>query len=85
MIPASPKRLDDLGLPKVMMMDLLLKTMFRKSLDRLTDIAKTLCLSPVATQELIDISKGQRYLETTGMMSTSDDASNEVGYRLSDA
>jgi len=45
MIPASPKRLDDLGLPKVMMMDLLLKTMFRKSLDRLTDIAKTLCLS----------------------------------------
>ena len=36
MIPASPK---------VMMMDLLLKTMFRKSLDRLTDIAKTLCLS----------------------------------------
>jgi hypothetical protein len=42
MIPASPKRLDDLGLPKVMMMDLLLKTMFRKSLDRLTDIAKTL-------------------------------------------
>jgi hypothetical protein len=85
MIPASPKRLDDLGLPKVMMMDLLLKTMFRKSLDRLTDISKTLCLSPVATQELIDIAKGQRYLETTGMMSASDDASNEVGYRLSDA
>lgn len=85
MIPVTPKRLEDLGLPMVMLLDLLLKTMFRKSLDRVTDIAKTLCISPVATQELIEIAKGQRLLETTGMLSTSDDGSNEVGYRLSDA
>ena len=84
MVPASPKRIEDCGLPVVMMMDLLLKTMFRKSLEQLKDISAVLCLSPVATQELLDIAKSQLFVEVTGKLSASAEAKTDIGYRLSD-
>lgn len=84
MMPASPKRLHDVGLPIVMMMQVMLKTMFRKNLERLQEISETICLSPMVTQELLEYAKSQRLIETTGTMGVAGETSSEVGYRLSD-
>jgi hypothetical protein len=84
MMPASPKRMQDVGLPIVMMMQLMLKTMFRKNLERLQEISETICLSPMVTQELLEYAKSQRLVETTGTMGVAGETSAEVGYRLSD-
>ena len=85
MAPVCPKRLADLQLPVVMMQDILLKTLFRKNLTRLSDISEALCLPAIVVQELIDVVKRQKLLETTGSLSTQADATSEVGYQLSDA
>lgn len=84
MTPVSPKRLVDVGLPIVMMQQLLLKTMFRKNLDKLADISKAVCLPPLVTQELVDIAKDQNLLETTGTLAVTADGKNEIGYKLSE-
>lgn len=84
MVPTAPKRLEDIGLPVVMMLDLLMKTMFRKSLEGLIEISSALSLSPVATQELLDIAKSQSFVEVSGNMTASAESKSDVGYRLSD-
>lgn len=84
MLPVAPKRLPDVGLPVVMMLQLMLKTMFRKNLTRVSEISKAVALPPTIAQELIDIAKSQKLLETTGSLTATEDSSSEVGYRLSD-
>lgn len=84
MLPVAPKRLPDVGLPIVMMLQLMLKTMFRKNLARVSEISSAIALPPTVAQELIDIAKSQKLVETTGTLAASEDAGNEVGYRLSD-
>lgn len=84
MMPVTPKRLPDVGLPIIMMQQLLLKTMFRKNLERVSEIAKAIALPPTLTHELIELSKTQRLLETAGTIEAEEDAGSEVGYRLSD-
>ncbi len=83
MAPPAPKRLHDMRLPMVMMRDILLKTMFRKNLDMVSELAAALCLPVPVTQELVDIGRDQKLIEATGTLSAT--AGNEMGYQLTDA
>lgn len=81
--PPAPKTLDEMRLPIVMMRDILLKTLFRKNLDMVSDIAKAICLPLTVTQELVDMARTQRLLEATGTLNAN--SGNEMGYQLTDA
>ncbi|UOA26645.1 ATPase [Pseudosulfitobacter sp. DSM 107133] len=82
MAPPAPKRLEEMKLPIVMMRDILLKTMFRKNLDMVTDLAPALCLPVPVTQELIDMGRDQRLIEATGTLNANN--GSEMGYQLTD-
>jgi len=70
-------------LPVVMMRDILLKTMFRKNLDLVTQISEAICLPRAVTQELVDMAREQRLLEATGTLNAN--SGSEMGYQLTDA
>ena len=70
-------------LPIVMMRDILLKTIFRKNVDLVSEIAVAICLPRTVTQELVDMAREQRLLEATGTMSAT--SGSEMGYQLTDA
>tara|TARA_R110002094_G_scaffold128101_3_gene121956 strand:- start:897 stop:2147 length:1251 start_codon:yes stop_codon:yes gene_type:complete len=70
-------------LPIVMMRDIILKTMFRKNADMVSDLAKAVCLPVQVTQELIDMGRTQRLIEATGTLNANN--GNEMGYQLTDA
>ncbi|MEX0369633.1 MAG: ATPase [Tateyamaria sp.] len=80
--PPAPKRLQDMQLPVVMMRDILLKTMFRKNLDMVSDLSPALCLPIPVVQELIDMCRDQRLMEATGTLNANN--GNEMGYQLTD-
>lgn len=83
MAPPPPKRLEDMYLPLVMMRDILLKTLFRKNTNVVTELAQAICLPIPITQELIDLARGQLLLEAMGTMSAS--SGSEMSYQLTDA
>ncbi|APX13823.1 ATPase [Tateyamaria omphalii] len=80
--PPAPKRLQDMKLPVVMMRDILLKTMFRKNLDMVSDLSEAMCLPIPVVQELIDMCRDQRLMEATGTLNANN--GNEMGYQLTD-
>jgi len=80
--PPAPKRLLDMQLPVVMMRDITLKTMFRKSLEQVSDLAVTMCLPMPVVQELVDMCRDQRLVEATGTLNANN--GNEMGYQLTD-
>tara|TARA_R110000751_G_scaffold68328_2_gene139142 strand:+ start:1149 stop:2456 length:1308 start_codon:yes stop_codon:yes gene_type:complete len=82
MAPPAPKRLEEMQLPIVMMRDILIKTMFRKNLDMITDLAPALCLPVPVVQELIDMGRDQRLIEATGTLNANN--GSEMGYQLTD-
>ncbi len=82
MAPPAPKRLEEMKLPVVMMRDIMIKTMFRKNLDMVSDLAPALCLPIPVTQELIDMGRDQRLIEATGTLNANN--GNEMGYQLTD-
>ncbi len=81
--PPPPNRIEDMRLPVVMMRDILLKTMFRKTLDLVGDIAAAICLPRAVTQELVDLARSQRLIEATGTLHAN--SGNEMGFQLTDA
>ncbi|WP_114967121.1 ATPase [Alkalilacustris brevis] len=81
--PTPPRSLAETGLPPVMLRDILLKTIFRMSLDQISDIARAICLPVPVTQEIIDIARSQQLLEATGTLGAT--SRSEMGYRLSDS
>ncbi|MCK5501783.1 MAG: ATPase, partial [Tritonibacter mobilis] len=68
MSPPAPKGLAEMRLPLVMMRDILLKTMFRKNIDMVTELASAICLPTSVTQELVDMAREQKLLEATGTL-----------------
>ncbi|SDE48675.1 ATPase [Limimaricola pyoseonensis] len=82
--PPSPKTLDAVRLPPVMMRDILLKTMFRTNTTLASDIAALICLPVNVTQELIDLARGQKLIEAMGTLHANS-AGNEMPYQLTDA
>jgi len=83
MAPPPPKTLDEMRLPVVMMRDILIKTIFRKNINMVSELSKAICLPIPVTQELIDMARGQRLLEATGTLNAQN--GNEMGYQLTDA
>lgn len=81
--PPAPKTLSDMRLPIVMMRDILLKTIFRKNLDLVSDLSKAVALPIPVVQELVDMCRTQRLVEATGTLNAQN--GNEMGYQLTDA
>ncbi len=81
--PTPPRDLSEMRLPMVMMRDILIKTMFRKSLTALSDLAEALCVPQHITQELLDIARQNRLVEATGSLNAS--AGGMPGFQLSEA
>lgn len=81
--PPPPKRLEDMKLPLVMMRDIVLKTMFRKNTNTVSELARAICLPVPITQELVDLARSQLLLEAMGTLSAG--ASAEMAYQLTDA
>ena len=80
--PAAPRSLAETGLSVVMMRDILLKTMFRTSLDTASGLARLICLPPLLTQELIELGRSQKLIEATGTLHAN--SGGEMGYQLTD-
>ncbi|MDG1472768.1 MAG: ATPase [Ascidiaceihabitans sp.] len=83
MAPPAPKRIHEMRIPIVMMRDILLKTMFRKNVDMVTELSRAICLPIPVTQELIDMGRDQNLIEATGTLNANN--GNEMGYQLTDA
>ncbi|MBK1636944.1 ATPase [Rhodovulum adriaticum] len=81
--PPAPRSLQEMRLPIVMMRDILLKTIFRKNLDVVSEIARAICLPIPVTQELVDMARSQKLLEATGTLHAN--SGGEMGYQLTDA
>ena len=81
--PPAPKRLEGMQLPLSMMRDILIKTMFRRNIEMVSDMSKIICLPIPVTQELMDLARSQLLVEATGTLNAN--SGNEMGYRLTDA
>lgn len=81
--PPSPRTMEDMQSPPVMMRDILLKTIFRKNVSMVTEISEAICLPIPVSQELVDIAREQKLLEATGTLNANN--GNEMGYQLTDA
>lgn len=64
--PPMPSSLAATGLTPVMLRDIFLKTVFRRNLSTALTISEAICLSPQLTQDLIEMVREQRLLETMG-------------------
>ncbi|MDU8926082.1 ATPase [Alisedimentitalea sp. MJ-SS2] len=83
MAPPPPRTIAEMQLQPVMMRDILLKTIFRKNVSEVTELAKAVCLPRQVTQELVDMAREQRLLEATGTLNAN--SGGEMGYQLTDA
>ncbi len=81
--PTVPLTTADLGLEFTLMRDILLKTMFRRNLTDVIDIAEALCVSIPIAQELIDDCREGSLIETLGARGASTTAA--LRYQLTDA
>ena len=81
--PPAPKRLEGMQLPLSMMRDILIKTMFRRNIEMVSEMSRIICLPIPVTQELMDLARGQLLVEATGTLNANN--GNEMGYRLTDA
>ena len=80
--PEQPKTLADTGLTGTMMRDILLKTIFRKSVETTREISQAICLSTGLTQGLVDQARDAGLLQATGTMHAG--SSGEMGFQLTD-
>ena len=62
MAPPAPKRMEEMQLPVIMMRDIMMKTLFRKNCNLVSELAKAIALPIPVTQELVDIAV--LYLDT---------------------
>ncbi len=81
--PPAPRSLTDTGLPMVVMRDIVLKTMFRRNLEQVTEMSKVMALPVPVMQELVDLCRTQKLVEATGTLHAN--SGGEMGYQLSDA
>ncbi|MCC5962205.1 MAG: ATPase [Rhodobacteraceae bacterium] len=81
--PPTPRSLESTGLSVVLMQDILLKTMFRMSLTKVSDISRTICLPIPQTIELIDNARGAKLIEAIATYGT--DSGSEANFQLTEA
>jgi len=80
--PPIPTTLAETGLTPVMLRDIFLKTVFRRNLNTVATIASAISLPAQLAQELIEVARGQRLLETMGQRDTG--TSSEMVYELTE-
>ncbi len=80
--PPVPAEISELGLEITLMRDILLKTIFRRNLSDISDIAEALCVSVPIAQELIDVCRADNLIETLGARGASTTAA--LRYQLTD-
>jgi hypothetical protein len=85
MAPPSPRTMEDVGLSPVMMRDIVLKTMFRKNTNKITELAKAVCLPVPIAQEIVDMARGQGLMEAMGTLGAAGEVRSEMPYQLSDS
>jgi len=66
-----------------MMRDILLKTIFRKNLEHVSDMSEAICLSLGLTQQLVEIAREQKLIEAQGTLHAG--SGSEMAFQLSDA
>ena len=81
--PPAPRRLEEMRLSPVMMRDILLKTIFRKNVETVREIAAAICLPVPVTQELVDLARSQKLVEATGTLHAN--SGGEMGYQLTES
>ncbi len=82
MSPPPLRKLADTGLTPVMMRDILLKTVFRKNVEKASEIAQAIALPIPLTQELIDNLRDLGLMQATGTLHAT--SSSEMGFQLTD-
>ncbi|MCK4860538.1 MAG: ATPase, partial [Rhodobacteraceae bacterium] len=81
--PPVPLKLSEIGLELTLMTGILLKTIFRRNLSDVIDIAESLSVSVPIAQELIDEIRASGLIETLGARGASTTAS--MRYQLTDS
>ncbi len=81
--PPTPRSLEATGLSVALMQDILLKTMFRMSLTKVSDISRTICLPIPQTNELIDNARGAKLIEAIATYGT--DSGSEANFQPTEA
>jgi len=64
--PLEPRTLSDTGLKAVFVLDIFIKTIFRKNLDSASEMARELCVSVPIINELVDMCRAQKLVEILG-------------------
>jgi hypothetical protein len=80
--PPPLRKLSDTGLTPVMMRDILLKTVFRKNVEKASEIARAIAMPLPLTQELIDDIREMGLMQATGTLHAT--SSSEMGFQLTD-
>lgn len=83
--PPAPRRIEDMQLSIVMMRDIVLKTLFRKNTNKVTDLAAAVCLPLPVAQEIIDMARAQGLMEAMGTLGAAGEVSSEMPYQLTDS
>ena len=83
MAPPPLRRLDDTGLTPVMMRDIVLKTVFRKNIEKTSDIAQAIALPIPLAQDLIDRLRDMGLMQATGTLHAT--SGSEMGFQLTDS
>jgi predicted ATPase with chaperone activity len=83
-MPPNPATLADTGLPMTLMRDILLKTMYRMSLNHVSALSQVLCLAFPRVQELIDAARQEQLVEAMGTLHATA-TSTEMGFQLTEA
>ena len=81
--PPALRKLADTGLQPVMLRDIMLKTVFRKSVETATEIAQAVALPVTLTTQLIDELRDMNLMQATGTLHAT--SSSEMGFQLTDA
>jgi hypothetical protein len=81
--PVQPRTLQETGLSGVILREILLKTIFRKSVETVREISEAIRLTTGLTQALIDSAREAGLLQATGTMHAG--ASGEMGYQLTES
>ncbi len=81
--PPTIRALSATGLNQVLMRDILIKTVYRMSLSKITDIARQICLPIPQTIELVDNARGERLLEAIATINP--EANTEASFQLTEA
>jgi len=69
--PAAPRSIPETGLDEGFLVDLLCKVMYRQGLERPTDIARAICLPVPIIDELLEMAKQTKLVETLGQLGAS--------------